>query len=233
MRGLSVISVETEITEGNGLRHLAAALGVVLLLLGAGGVRAESTLSGRLETAGSDQVCGATLIAPGMVVTAGHCMGEGSVRRPFRTGSGPGTYLVIRGHRHPGYGTEEHPILRYRTDLALGLLAEPVPQDVQRPLPIGPPARKGERLLVETWRRDEGDVPRVRECLVEDKSPGQVLLACAVASGHSGAPVIRMTPDGPEIVAVVNARFGGPLGSALGADLLPRIDALRAGMPED
>ncbi len=57
-----------------------------------------------------------------------------------------------------------------------------------------------------SWRKDETEAPRQRKCQVIAGVEGLVTLGCAVLGGESGAPVLRETDDGLELVAIISSR---------------------------
>lgn len=190
--------------------------------------------AGRIEnpTGGS---CSGALIAPNVVLTAAHCAQPGKTLF-FRPGNGrPGEpYPVSRTFAHPLYVvTHWRTDWRLRFDLAVAELSEPVPDSVARPMPIGEEAVEGELLFVISWRGGEGDRPRQKRCPVLPAAiPGLVTLGCRVQGGESGAPVVRRTGDGLELVAVVSSRsrvLNQPVAHASNVRnrLQPLLDAVR------
>ena len=163
---------------------------------------------GRIENTNTGGGCTAALIAPDLVVTAAHCGGRGEHPSGivFRPGDGrPGTYPVTRVVRHPLYDRQSPRVeWRLRFDLAVAVLEAPVPEDRAKPFPTGDDARVGEVLHVYSWR--EGPRPRQRPCPTLEGIAGLVTLGCRVQGGESGSPVLRITEDGLEIVAVISSR---------------------------
>ena len=183
----------------------------------------------RLESATPEQTCGAALVASGGIVTAGHCLAS-NVRqgRMIREPGGDGTVPIRQSARHPVYDTAPPSLSRFAYDLTLaGLGAASEPISGVAVLPIGAPPVSGEVLVVETWLRTD-DAPSQRDCPVLDAFP-LVVLDCPVVSGHSGAPVVRITASGAELVAIVVASQNGGRENrarALAASVAPRIGAL-------
>ena len=93
---------------------------------------------------------------------------------------------------------------------------------------MGPEAELGEGLFLVSWRAGEGSRPRQRRCLViEGEVPGVVTLGCQVRGGESGAPVLRLVPDGVELVAIVSSRSRlGQQPVAIASDVTLRIPPL-------
>lgn len=187
----------------------------------------------RTDTGGS---CSAALIQPDIIVTAAHCTqpGQPSIAR-FKPGDGqPGTFAITKFARHPLYDPD-HPRIpwRFRFDIAVARLAAPVPAERGVPFPVGDDVRAGEDLFVFSWRGGEGIRPRQRKCPVLDGARGLVTLGCRVQGGESGAPVLRQTEDGLELVAVISSRtqiLDQPVAQAsnLRLRLRPMLDALNS-----
>lgn len=187
--------------------------------------------SGRIENSSTGGTCSAALIAADIIVTAAHCVREdGNQEVRFRSSvSGSEPVLVERFVVHPFYQDFiSQRFRRLRFDIAVGRLAEPLTETSALPFALGDVARPGEGLFLASWRAQSGPRPRLRRCLViEGQVPGVVTLGCRVRGGESGAPVLRLTADGVELVAIVNstARLQGR-DVALAADVRLRIDPL-------
>lgn len=188
--------------------------------------------AGRIEYPGSLGTCSAALVSPDVILTAAHCAVEDGPKTGwiFRTGDGPEghEFRITNTVRHPFYD-EDQPITswKYRFDIAAARLAEPVPGWIATPFDIGGPAEVDERLFIISWRRMDGPRPRQRACRVIPGVHGLVTMACPVRGGESGAPVLRVTDEGVELVAVVSSRTqidGHPVAMASDARLrLPPI----------
>ena len=188
--------------------------------------------AGRLERMDRDGTCSAALIQPTVVATAAHCVGEGDFATlVFRPGNGrmEPPIPVVRALRHPFFDEfEAQRFRRLRFDIALLELASPVPGAAAEPFRVGPEAELGEGLFLVSWRAGEGSRPRQRRCLViEGEVPGVVTLGCQVRGGESGAPVLRLVPDGVELVAIVSSRSRlGQQPVAIASDVTLRIPPL-------
>ncbi len=171
---------------------------------------------GSLERDGRTD-CSAVLITPEVLATAAHCVAGrklvaegGTFEITFRTGHYPGHRTVkrsaIRLMAHPLYLAakvgKNKPL---GVDMALIELAEPVPDDIARPLPIGAPLEEGERVLVASYPAGKGERARERPCPVKMADATLARISCKIVPGESGAPVIRLGPNGPEIAAIVIA----------------------------
>ena len=185
--------------------------GILIFLLTAGlGQADQIDAAGRLESKGGSSSCSASLIRRDVIVTAAHCArgnpDDGIVFRPGDGQTGQ-TYAVKRFVRHPLYDTESSRTeWRYRFDIAVGELAEAVPESRAGLLPLGDDAQLGETLFIVSWRWFEGNRPRQRACPVIPGLRGLVTLGCPVENGESGAPVIRKTDGGLELVAIISSR---------------------------
>ncbi|MEM8538148.1 MAG: trypsin-like serine protease [Pseudomonadota bacterium] len=164
--------------------------------------------AGRIEFRDASGGCSAALIEPDVIVTAAHCISEDEERSyVFRLGSQasidpvPVTQIVV----HPLYSDfRGQRLRRLRFDIAVARLSRPINPEIATRFSTGDEAQTGEGLFMASWRF--GPRPRERRCLVIDTEvPGIVALGCSVRSGESGAPVLRMTETGVELVAVVNS----------------------------
>ena len=209
-----------------------------------GSAFADENAIGRLENSATGETCSASLIAPDLVLTAAHCVGalrniEGDVDTEivFRASgrAGSKTFVVSQRFEHPLYRLPgSTPLRKLRFDMALFELAEPVPQAVAVPLATGPEANIGEVLYLISWRANRPAPPRQRACTVIGGAPNLVSIACDVKGGESGAPLLRKTEAGLEVVAVLSSRFRvgeQPVGLASNVaqrlpPLLDLIDAL-------
>ncbi len=206
--------------------------------------QADVSAAGRLENPRSGQTCSGSLIAPDLVLTAAHCIGalrniEGDTETEvvFRPGgqAGARTYVVSRSVEHPLYKlTSAASRRKLRFDIALFQLRSPVPADVATPLAPADEAEVGETLFLISWRANRPAPPRQRSCRVIGGEPNLVTFACDVRGGESGAPLVRKTDTGLELVAVLSSRFKvgeQPVGFAANVarrlpPLLDLIDAL-------
>ncbi|CAN0601480.1 unnamed protein product, partial [Ectocarpus sp. 12 AP-2014] len=135
---------------------------------------------------------------------------------------------------HPMYELmQDRTLWKLRFDLAIARLQAPVPDARATPIPPGVEAQVGETLYIVSWRRDGSRQPRQRACEVIEGTRGLVTLACAVQGGESGAPVLRKTDDGLELVAIISSRsklLDQPiaLASDVALRLAPLMDLINA-----
>jgi hypothetical protein len=165
---------------------------------------------GRIENTVKNGSCTGVLVAPDIVLSAAHCIGPESTSLAFRPGDGKVTrvrHALTRIFQHPMYDiTHDRMLWRLRFDLAIARLEAPVPAERATPIPPGREAQVGETLFIVSWRSDGTTKPRQRACKVIPGLRGLVTLGCEVKGGESGAPVLRKTENGLELVAIISSR---------------------------
>lgn len=197
---------------------------LALLLSGGPGAGAEDLPAavGRISygdaPAPGAAICSGTLVAPDLVLTAGHCL-RGAAEDPasirFDAGWSGGkpaarrrgaTVILLEGT--PAAGMAGLP-----EDVALLVLDAPFPPEAVAPLPLMDPA--GSSFTLIAFRRDAPDQPPRHDiCATVITVPGLLGLGCAVVSGNSGAPLLTREGTGWRIVAVmVAASRAGPVRS--------------------
>ena len=184
----------------------------ILFFLGLAGPAGADMFAaaGRIEQRDGPGACSASLIGPDVIVTAAHCVREGGHEDyVFRVGADPDAepFAIERIVVHPLFADfHKQRIRRLRFDIALARLSVPVDPGLAKAFVMGEEARTGEGLFLASWRPGTGPRPRERRCLVlEGEVPGVVTLGCHVRGGESGAPVLRLTANGLELVAVINS----------------------------
>jgi Trypsin len=224
------------------MRFSAAALAVAASLLGApadaivGGALPSDQGIGRavVTIVGSGGTfCSGALIAPDLVLTAGHCVQPGSVYKILEYG--PDKQPLLRDTKnvafHPGFDMKAINAHRASADVALLQLETP-PRD-KRPAAFGAPKTPlaaGNRFVIAgvgvTIRGEgkSGGTIRIAD-LVATGQPGSLQIrlvdpvgqgtkpGLGACTGDSGAPVFEDRPDAPVIIGVVSWSTG-PNGSA-------------------
>ena len=180
---------------------------------------------GRLASADKPP-CSAVLIAPDLVLTAAHCANLVTTTYTFHSAAYPGTpgrsRTVAAVAPHPvfmlGLGSR---LSRLRVDVALMRVDPPFPPEEVSAIPVGAPARAGSSYQVASFIGGVGIRPRERPCEAFSESQELVSLGGVVQGGESGAPVLRRTPQGVEVAAVLTARTRAgqqPIGLAVAVE---------------
>ncbi|MBD3787526.1 MAG: trypsin-like serine protease [Sphingomonadales bacterium] len=197
---------------------------------------------GRLNI-GTDSFCTGTLIAPDLVLTAGHCLYDrrtgamvGADQIEFRAGWRNGRAVAYRRARralaHPDYryqGPDRFD--RIAWDLALIELEQPIRLPSVTPFDLSKPPAEGDTVGVVSYAHDRAEAPALQNaCEVLQRDASVILMNCAADFGSSGAPVFAMRGGQPRIVSVVSAKaeLRGE-GVSLGA-LVEGVADLRAAM---
>lgn len=213
------------------IRFARALLCLMLLLpVPAGSQNLDTRGVGYLDlgTAGG---CTGTLIAPDLVLTAGHCLGsrrnipdltvEQVTFHPSTPTGQPGEgfagrQLVVHPvYLIPGLTTER----RVARDLALLQLQRPVSPDLATPIATGQNDPVGEKGFVISFR-GKFSRARHRTCRPFATSKGLLQLGCEVKKGESGSPYLILQDGKLAVVAVISASSKrGRQPVALAADL--------------
>ncbi|MGV6848770.1 MAG: trypsin-like serine peptidase [Marinibacterium sp.] len=201
---------------------------------------------GRLDIGGTG-FCTGALIAPDLVLTAGHCLfdkrtGERVDPRSieflagWRNGRAAAYRQVRRAVVHQGFDFDgARSAGRVRNDLALLELDRPIRNTSVSPFATAERPRRGEAVGIVSYAHDRAEAPSLEEvCDVLARKSGVLVTSCSVDFGSSGAPIFSFGENGePRIVSVVSAKaeldgqkvalgteIDGPL-----EDLKARLDA--------
>lgn len=147
-------------------------------------------------------ICSATLVAPDLILTAGHCVRDAD----------PQAVKFSAGYSH-GRGVAEarglsviRPAGRMglAADVALVRLDRAIPGNVVVPLPLA--LRQTTALRMIAYRRDAPEQRGDQDCRVVVQYATSLGLRCPAVSGNSGAPLLQRTEDGWQVVAVMVAQ---------------------------
>lgn len=178
-------------------------------------------------------VCTGTLVAPDLVLTAGHCVDASGklTSLHFAAGWREGAAVAIRSARAVVVAEQAEGKARtLSNDLALIILDEPISDSVIAPLPLMAEERLAETYSFLGYRRSMPDgLGRDDSCTLVGLQQDALLLDCAAVSGNSGGPLLVQTGGTWRLAAVMVARAsdGRPQSFAVmpGRDLRNRIAA--------
>lgn len=164
-----------------------------------------------------ETVCTGTLVAPDLVLTAGHCLSKkpGAAHRfeaNYHMGdtraSVVGRTIYRMTGRHEGR-------TKLQNDLALLQLETVIPNQVVRPLPILNTLLPHESVFYGYTKRSPETAPNAQTCLrlvlITPKTPYIAGLDCEVEGGNSGAPLLSFVDGEWHISAVLAAKGRKPI----------------------
>jgi protease YdgD len=204
------------------MRSVRQLLGVTVLICGSAAFAEDMPSAvGRISygeaPALGAAICSGVLVAPDLVLTAGHCV-RGAVDDPasihfdagwsggISAGRGRGAEVILSGAEG------------LAGDITLVVLEAPFPVEVARPIALAsPPPDDTETgaFTLYAFRRDALDEPAAAStCTPLAIRPGLMGFDCPVVSGNSGGALLQREDGGWTVVAImVAASASGPVQS--------------------
>ncbi|MFT4152041.1 MAG: serine protease [Paracoccaceae bacterium] len=145
-------------------------------------------------------ICSATLVAPDLILTAGHCVKDAV----------PQAVHFAAGYRHGRSAGGAQGVAVIRPAAATGLAGDLALVRLDHalagvdPLPLA--AREVTALRMLAYRRDAPQMRDDVDCRVIVQQGAALGLRCPAVSGNSGAPLLQRTEQGWQVVAVMVAQ---------------------------
>ncbi len=204
---ISLFVTTTAVAEGDHLKSLKT------------GVEAQGWEAvGRLDIGGKG-FCTGALIAPDLVLTAGHCLYDSDTHDRID----PGQIEFLAGWRNgraSAYRSIKQAVVHsdfdydgpnnaasVRNDLALLQLDQPIRTGRILPFQTSAQPRAGERVGIVSYAKDRAEAPSLQNtCNVLAQQDGVLVTSCDVDFGSSGAPIFAFVDGQARIVSVVSAK---------------------------
>lgn len=182
---------------------------------------------------GSEGFCTGVLVAPDLVLTAGHCLFDKTTGRRFeardirfnaglRNGRASAYRAVKHAVLHPRYRfTRTTDASQVRNDVALLQLARPIRTTEVLPFGTADRPSPGASVSVVSYAHDRAEAPSLQDaCEVIERRRGVLVMSCEADFGASGAPVFSMDSGEPRIVSLISAKAeSGGVPVSLGTSL--------------